>query len=286
MTTRSILTTKKEWRIQIPILIIYIYIYNTFHSYCSELELLYSLELREREIITLFPTNSIRFADEFNYLDIMMKQGPLFGTVMMIVIMMTLMSTTMTTAFTPTFHPTKLQSSSSFSSSSTTTALQRSMVSSSYLTDTTVTSPKFPAYTSGSSTTTSTTTTTTVANPPMVAQRWRKSTKQVATLGPASSTLEMIETLFLAGADVFRLNFSHGTTEQKQELVHIIRSIEEKYSHPIAILGDLQGPKLRVRCVDGVSMVCRVCVCVCVLDVGWFCFVCWSDTTNAMKLWN
>jgi pyruvate kinase len=81
----------------------------------------------------------------------------------------------------------------------------------------------------------------------MVAQRWRKSTKQVATLGPASSTLAMIETLFLAGADVFRLNFSHGTTEQKQELVHIIRSIEEKYSHPIAILGDLQGPKLRVR---------------------------------------
>ena len=190
-----------------------------------------------------------------------MKQGPSFGTVMMIVTVMTLMYTTMTTAFTPTFHPTKLQSSSSFSSSSTTTALQRSMVSSSYLTDTTVTSPKFPAYTSGSSTTTSTTTTTTVANPPMVAQRWRKSTKQVATLGPASSTLEMIETLFLAGADVFRLNFSHGTTEQKQELVHIIRSIEEKYSHPIAILGDLQGPKLRVRCVDCVSC----CLCVCVL---------------------
>ena len=194
-----------------------------------------------------------------------MKQGPSFGTVMMIVTVMTLMYTTMTTAFTPTFHPNNLQSSFS-SSSSTTTALQRSMVSSSYLTDTTVTSPKFPAYTSGSTTTT----TTTVANPPMVAQRWRKSTKQVATLGPASSTLEMIETLFLAGADVFRLNFSHGTTEQKQELVHIIRSIEEKYSHPIAILGDLQGPKLRVRCVDGVSMVCRVCVCVCVLDVGWF----------------
>ena len=186
-----------------------------------------------------------------------MKQGPSFGTVMMIVTVMTLMYTTMTTAFTPTFHPNNLQSSFS-SSSSTTTALQRSMVSSSYLTDTTVTSPKFPAYTSGSTTTT---TTTTVANPPMVAQRWRKSTKQVATLGPASSTLEMIETLFLAGADVFRLNFSHGTTEQKQELVHIIRSIEEKYSHPIAILGDLQGPKLRVRCVDCVSC----CLCVCVL---------------------
>lgn len=87
---------------------------------------------------------------------------------------------------------------------------------------------------------------TTVAAVPKVAQRWRKSTKQVATLGPASSTVEMIETLFLAGADVFRLNFSHGSQEQKKELLDMIRSVEEKYSHPIAILGDLQGPKLRV----------------------------------------
>lgn len=87
---------------------------------------------------------------------------------------------------------------------------------------------------------------TTVAVVPMVAQRWRKSTKQVATLGPASNSKEMIEKLFLAGADVFRLNFSHGSQEQKGELLKIIREIEEKYSHPIAILGDLQGPKLRV----------------------------------------
>jgi Pyruvate kinase, barrel domain len=87
---------------------------------------------------------------------------------------------------------------------------------------------------------------TTVAAVPKVAQRWRKSTKQVATLGPASSTVEMIETLFLAGADVFRLNFSHGSQEQKKDLLDMIRSVEVKYSHPIAILGDLQGPKLRV----------------------------------------
>lgn len=86
----------------------------------------------------------------------------------------------------------------------------------------------------------------TVAAVPKVAQRWRKSTKQVATLGPASESVEMIETLFLAGADVFRLNFSHGSQEQKKELLDMIRSVEEKYSHPIAILGDLQGPKLRV----------------------------------------
>ena len=134
---------------------------------------------------------------------------------------------------------------STFSSSTATPRHDMVVGSGSYLMDTTVTSPQFPAYTSGPAAVT-----TTVANPPMVAQRWRKSTKQVATLGPASSSLAMIETLFLAGADVFRLNFSHGTTEQKQELVHIIRSIEEKYSHPIAILGDLQGPKLRVSWIE------------------------------------
>jgi len=87
---------------------------------------------------------------------------------------------------------------------------------------------------------------TTVAAVPKVAQRWRKSTKQLATLGPSSGDKEMIEKLFLAGADCFRLNFSHGSQEQKKELLIIIREIEEKYSHPIGILGDLQGPKLRV----------------------------------------
>lgn len=65
--------------------------------------------------------------------------------------------------------------------------------------------------------------TTTVAAVPKMAQRWRKSTKQLATLGPASSSKEMIEKLFLAGADVFRLNFSHGSQEQKKELLIIIR---------------------------------------------------------------
>lgn len=100
-----------------------------------------------------------------------------------------------------------------------------------------------PDFGSGKTTVAST---TTVAAVPRLAQRWRKSTKQLATLGPASQNKEMIEKLFLAGADVFRLNFSHGSQEQKKELLIMIREIEEKYSHPIAILGDLQGPKLRV----------------------------------------
>mmetsp|Transcript_31189 Transcript_31189/g.34507 ORF Transcript_31189/g.34507 Transcript_31189/m.34507 type:complete len:579 (+) Transcript_31189:75-1811(+) len=86
----------------------------------------------------------------------------------------------------------------------------------------------------------------TVAAVPKIAQRFRKNTKQLVTLGPASSSKEMIEKLFLAGADVFRLNFSHGSQEQKKELLDIIREVEDKYSHPICVLGDLQGPKLRV----------------------------------------
>ena len=84
------------------------------------------------------------------------------------------------------------------------------------------------------------------ANAGKMNQRWRKKTKQLATLGPASSSFEMIEKLFLAGADVFRLNFSHGEHAQKKELLDIIRQVEAKYDHPIAVLGDLQGPKLRV----------------------------------------
>jgi len=56
----------------------------------------------------------------------------------------------------------------------------------------------------------------------------------------------MIEKLFLAGADIFRLNFSHGEHDQKKQLLDVIREVEAKYDHPIAVLGDLQGHKLRV----------------------------------------
>ncbi|CAM9306638.1 unnamed protein product, partial [Phaeothamnion confervicola] len=80
--------------------------------------------------------------------------------------------------------------------------------------------------------------------------RFKKKTKQVATLGPASNSKEMIEKLFLAGADVFRLNFSHGAHAEKAELVKLIREVEAKYRHPICVLADLQGPKLRVDVFD------------------------------------
>ncbi len=70
--------------------------------------------------------------------------------------------------------------------------------------------------------------------------------KIVATLGPASSTREMIRALVDAGADVFRLNFSHGSHDEHRARYDIIRSIEQEVGRPIGILADLQGPKLRV----------------------------------------
>ncbi|TNF65158.1 MAG: pyruvate kinase [Rhodobacteraceae bacterium] len=73
-----------------------------------------------------------------------------------------------------------------------------------------------------------------------------RNVKIVATLGPASDTYEMIRALHEAGADVFRLNMSHGTHDEIAAKHAIIRRIEEEVGRPIAILADLQGPKLRV----------------------------------------
>jgi pyruvate kinase len=76
--------------------------------------------------------------------------------------------------------------------------------------------------------------------------RRRRRTRIVATLGPASSSAEVIARLFHAGADVFRLNFSHGNHEDHAARIGIIRELERKTGRPIAILADVQGPKLRV----------------------------------------
>ncbi|MGB0659526.1 MAG: pyruvate kinase [Mangrovicoccus sp.] len=72
-----------------------------------------------------------------------------------------------------------------------------------------------------------------------------RNTKIVATLGPASSTYEQIRELHEAGADVFRLNMSHGSHDEIAERHAIIRQVEADLESPIAILADLQGPKLR-----------------------------------------
>lgn len=70
--------------------------------------------------------------------------------------------------------------------------------------------------------------------------------KIIATLGPETESEETIEQLFVAGADVFRLNFSHAEHEDHKRRYDTIRKIEKKLGRPIAILADLQGPKLRV----------------------------------------
>ena len=81
--------------------------------------------------------------------------------------------------------------------------------------------------------------------------RRRRRTKIIATLGPASATAEVLARLFHAGADVFRLNFSHGTHEDHAARIVMIRALEEKSGRPIGILADVQGPKLRVGVFGG-----------------------------------
>src|SRR5215203_4530379 len=71
-------------------------------------------------------------------------------------------------------------------------------------------------------------------------------TKIVATLGPSSSERSVIEQLFKAGADVFRINMSHTSHERMRELIAAVRAIENDHGRLIGILVDLQGPKLRI----------------------------------------
>ena len=74
----------------------------------------------------------------------------------------------------------------------------------------------------------------------------KRNTKIIATLGPSSSSPLKIHSLFQAGADIFRLNFSHGTHYDHRKKVFHIRQYEKRLGRPIAILGDLQGPKIRI----------------------------------------
>ncbi len=76
-------------------------------------------------------------------------------------------------------------------------------------------------------------------------------TKIVATLGPSTSSKEKITDLFDAGVDVFRLNFSHGAQEDHRKNYDIIRELEYETGRPIAVLMDLQGPKLRIGTFAG-----------------------------------
>ena len=74
----------------------------------------------------------------------------------------------------------------------------------------------------------------------------RRSAKIIATLGPASSKPEQIRALHAAGADVFRMNFSHGERADHRARYEAVRRLERELGRPIGVLVDLQGPKIRV----------------------------------------
>lgn len=79
-------------------------------------------------------------------------------------------------------------------------------------------------------------------------------TKIVATIGPASSSREKLRELVMAGADIFRLNFSHGEREEHAQVIKWLREIAREDDKPISILQDLQGPKIRVGKLEGGSI--------------------------------
>lgn len=80
-----------------------------------------------------------------------------------------------------------------------------------------------------------------------------KRTKIVATVGPASSSPETIKALIKAGLNAVRLNFSHGTHQERKEQIRNIRNISKKLNKSVAIIADLQGPKLRLGIFDGIK---------------------------------
>jgi len=77
-------------------------------------------------------------------------------------------------------------------------------------------------------------------------------TKIIATLGPACSSDETVYRLLTSGVDVFRLNFSHGTHEQHLRIIHVVRETATDLGRYVPIMGDIQGPKLRIGDVEGV----------------------------------
>ncbi|HEV2320847.1 MAG TPA: pyruvate kinase, partial [Gammaproteobacteria bacterium] len=76
-------------------------------------------------------------------------------------------------------------------------------------------------------------------------------TKIVSTLGPATDAPEVMEAIIRAGVDVVRLNFSHGTREEHQRRVELVRKTSAKVGKDVGILGDLQGPKIRIEKFKG-----------------------------------
>ena len=82
-----------------------------------------------------------------------------------------------------------------------------------------------------------------------------RTTRIVATVGPASEAPSMLRALLEAGVDVCRLNYSHGAPEDKTALYERIRSVEDELGRPTCIMADLPGPKLRLGTFPGVLKV-------------------------------
>ena len=80
-----------------------------------------------------------------------------------------------------------------------------------------------------------------------------RATKIVATLGPASSSPEVLERMLRAGVDVVRLNFSHGKAQDHIDRAALVREVAARAGKEVAIMADLQGPKIRVGKFDGGS---------------------------------
>jgi pyruvate kinase len=91
--------------------------------------------------------------------------------------------------------------------------------------------------------------------PPLALQKIVK-TRIIATLGPASESIEVLRQLVAEGVDIFRLNFAHGSHEWLAELVRKIRIVSTELARPVGILGDLSGPKIRLGEIPGGEMQC------------------------------
>src|SRR2546421_11130235 len=76
-------------------------------------------------------------------------------------------------------------------------------------------------------------------------------TKIVATIGPASGTAEGVRALVESGMDAARLNLSHGSREEHAENARLVRDVQETIGRPLALIADLQGPKLRIGDLPG-----------------------------------
>ena len=79
-----------------------------------------------------------------------------------------------------------------------------------------------------------------------------RKTKIVITVGPATSSLEMIKKLIQKGVNVFRLNFSHGDYKTHETTIKTIREASKELEKEVAILQDISGPKVRIGDIDGI----------------------------------